>query len=113
MAYAIGHISGCHLNPAVTVGLWAGGRFDARDIPLYVLAQVLGAIVAAFLLFYIASGSPVYDLATNRLAANGFGEGSPGVEDIWRAVLSAVVLTAFFMWNHRGSTDGPAPAGLA
>ncbi|HET6524272.1 aquaporin Z [Sphingopyxis sp.] len=113
MAYAIGHISGCHLNPAVTVGLWAGGRFDARDIPLYVIAQVLGAIVAAFLLFYIASGSPVYDLATNGLAANGFGEGSPGGYDIWSGVLIEVVLTAFFVWIIMGSTDGRAPAGFA
>ena len=113
MAYAIGHISGCHLNPAVTVGLWAGGRFDAREIPLYVIAQVLGAIVAAFLLFYIASGSPVYDLATNGLAANGFGEGSPGGYDIWSGVLIEVVLTAFFVWIIMGSTDGRAPAGFA
>ncbi|QCB56050.1 aquaporin Z [Sphingopyxis sp. PAMC25046] len=113
MAYAIGHISGCHLNPAVTVGLWAGGRFDARDIPLYVIAQVLGAIVAAFLLFYIASGSPAYDLATNGLAANGFGEGSPGGYDIWSAVLIEIVLTAFFLWIIMGSTDGRAPAGFA
>ena len=113
MAYAIGHISGCHLNPAVTVGLWAGGRFDARDIPLYVAAQVLGAIVAAFLLFYIASGSPVYDLATNGLAANGFDEGSPGGYDIWSAVLIEIVLTAFFLWIIMGSTDGRAPAGFA
>ncbi len=113
MAYAIGHISGCHLNPAVTVGLWAGGRFDARDIPLYVVAQVLGAIVAAFLLFYIASGSPVYDLATGGLAANGFGEGSPGGYDIWSAVLIEIILTAFFVWIIMGSTDGRAPAGFA
>ena len=113
MAYAIGHISGCHLNPAVTVGLWAGGRFDARDIPLYVIAQLLGAIVAAFLLFYIASGSPVYDLATNGLAANGFGEGSPGGYDIWSGLLIEVVLTAFFLWIIMGSTDGRAPAGFA
>jgi aquaporin Z len=113
MAYAIGHISGCHLNPAVTVGLWAGGRFDARDIPLYVAAQVFGAIVAAFLLFYIASGSPVYDLATNGLAANGFGEGSPGGYDIWSGVLIEIVLTAFFLWIIMGSTDGRAPAGFA
>lgn len=113
MAYAIGHISGCHLNPAVTVGLWAGGRFEARDIPLYVIAQVLGAIVAAFLLFYIASGSPTYDLATNGLAANGFGEGSPGGFDIWSALLIEIVLTAFFLWIIMGSTDGRAPAGFA
>ena len=113
MAYAIGHISGCHLNPAVTVGLWAGGRFEARDIPLYVIAQVLGAIVAAFLLFYIASGSPAYDLATNGLAANGFGEGSPGGFDIWSALLIEIVLTAVFLWIIMGSTDGRAPAGFA
>jgi aquaporin Z len=113
MAYAIGHISGCHLNPAVTVGLWAGGRFDARDIPLYVVTQVLGAIVAAFVLFYIASGSPAYDLATNGLAANGFGEGSPGGYDIWSGLLIEIVLTAFFLWIIMGSTDGRAPAGFA
>ncbi|MBO9696044.1 MAG: aquaporin Z [Sphingopyxis sp.] len=113
MAYAIGHISGCHLNPAVTVGLWAGGRFEARDIPLYVVAQVLGAIVAAFLLFYIASGSPAYDLATNGLAANGFGEGSPGGYDIWSGLIIEVVLTAAFLWIIMGSTDGRAPAGFA
>lgn len=113
MAYAIGHISGCHLNPAVTVGLWAGGRFEARDIPLYFVAQVLGAIVAAFLLFYIASGSPAYDLATNGLAANGFGEGSPGGYDIWSGLIIEVVLTAAFLWIIMGSTDGRAPAGFA
>lgn len=113
MAYAIGHISGCHLNPAVTVGLWAGGRFDARDIQLYVIAQVLGAIVAAFLLFYIASGSPSYDLGANGLAANGFGEGSPGDYDLWSGLLIEIVLTAFFLWIIMGSTDGRAPAGFA
>jgi len=113
MAYAIGHISGCHLNPAVTVGLWAGGRFEARDIPLYIVAQVLGAIVAAFLLFYIASGSPAYDLATNGLAANGFSEGSPGGYDIWSGLIIEVVLTAAFLWIIMGSTDGRAPAGFA
>ena len=113
MASAIGHISGCHLNPAVTVGLWAGGRFEARDIPLYVVAQVLGAIVAAFLLFYIASGNPAYDLATNGLAANGFGGGSPGGYDIWSGLIIEVVLTAGFLWVIMGATDGRAPAGFA
>ena len=112
MAYAIGHISGCHLNPAVTVGLWAGGRFDARDIPLYVVAQVLGAIVAAFLLYYIAQGSPTYDIAKG-LAANGFDAGSPGHYDIWSALLIEVVLTGMFLWIIMGSTDGRAPAGFA
>ena len=113
MAYAIGHISGCHLNPAVTVGLWAGGRFDARDVPLYIVAQVLGAIVAAFLLFHIASGSPTYDLATNGLAANGFDAGSPGKYDVWSGLIIEIVLTAFFLWIIMGSTDGRAPAGFA
>ncbi len=113
MAYAIGHISGCHLNPAVTVGLWAGGRFQSRDIPLYVVAQVLGAIVAAFLLYYIASGNPDFDLATKGLAANGFGDGSPGHYDIWSALIIEVVLTAGFLWVIMGSTDGRAPAGFA
>lgn len=113
MAYAIGHISGCHLNPAVTVGLWAGGRFDAREIPLYVVAQVLGAIVAAFLLYYVASGSTAYDLATNGLAANGFGEGSPGKYDLYAALVIEIVLTAFFLWIIMGATDGRAPAGFA
>lgn len=112
MAYAIGHISGCHLNPAVTVGLWAGGRFDARDIPLYVVAQVLGAIVAAFLLYYIAQGSPTFDIA-NGLAANGYDGGSPGNYDIWSALIIEIVLTAIFLWIIMGSTDGRAPAGFA
>ncbi|MDO9367250.1 MAG: aquaporin Z [Sphingopyxis sp.] len=113
MAYAIGHISGCHLNPAVTVGLWAGGRFNARDIPLYVIAQVVGAIVAAFLLYHIASGTPAYDLATNGLAANGFDAGSPGRYNVWSAFIIEIVLTAFFLWIIMGSTDGRAPAGFA
>ena len=113
MAYAIGHISGCHLNPAVTVGLWAGGRFNARDIPLYVVAQVFGAIVAAFLLYHIASGTPAYDLATNGLAANGFDAGSPGRYNVWSAFIIEIVLTAFFLWIIRGSPDGRAPAGFA
>lgn len=113
MAYAIGHISGCHLNPAITVGLWAGGRFDARDIPLYVVSQVVGATAAAFLLYYIASGNPGYDLATNGLAANGFSEGSPGGYDLISGFTIEIVLTAFFLWIVMGSTDGRAPAGFA
>ena len=113
MAYAIGHISGCHLNPAVTVGLWAGGRFDARDIPLYVIAQVLGAIVAAFLLWHVAAGNPAFDLATKGLAANGYAAGSPGGYDITSALIIEILLTAFFLWIIMGSTDGRAPAGFA
>jgi aquaporin Z len=90
MAYAVGHISGAHFNPAVTVGLWAGGRFPARDILPYVVAHVVGAIAAAYLLYVIASGSPTYDLATNGLAANGFGDASPGNTRsalVWRSSL--------------------------
>ena len=113
MAYAIGHISGCHLNPAVTVGLWAGGRFNSRDIPLYVVAQVLGAIVAAFLLYYVASGTGTFDPATNQLASNGFGDASPGKYDLWSGLIIEIVLTAVFLWIIMGSTDGRAPAGFA
>ncbi len=113
MAYAIGHISGCHLNPAVTIGLWAGGRFDAKDIPVYVIAQTLGAIAAAYMLFMIASGSADYSLAENGLAANGYGEGSPGGYTLMAGLLIEALLTAFFLWIIMGSTDGRAPAGFA
>ncbi len=113
MAYAIGHISGCHLNPAVTFGLWAGGRFNAKDIPLYVAAQVVGAIFASFLLYIIATGNADYALATNGLAANGFDAGSPGTYNMLSGLLIEVVLTAFFVWIIMGATDGRAPAGFA
>lgn len=113
MAYAIGHISGCHLNPAVTIGLWAGGRFAAKDIPLYVAAQVLGAVAAAGLLYVIASGNADYSLAANGLAANGFADGSPGKYTLMAGLLIEVVLTAGFLWVIMGSTDGRAPAGFA
>ncbi|MBA3941726.1 MAG: aquaporin Z [Sphingopyxis sp.] len=112
MAYAIGHISGCHLNPAVTVGLWAGGRFAARDIPLYVVAQVAGGIVAAFLLYHVAAGNPAFDLA-NGLAANGYAAGSPGNYDLIAGFTIEIVLTAVFLWVIMGATDGRAPAGFA
>ncbi|MBN9789340.1 aquaporin Z [Pseudonocardia sp. TMWB2A] len=113
MAYAVGHISGGHFNPAVTVGLWAGGRFDAKDIPAYVIAQVIGAIVAAFTLYVIASGSPAYDLAVNGLAANGFDAGSPGKYTMAAGLLIEVILTGFFLFIIMGATDGRAPAGFA
>ncbi|MCC2601726.1 aquaporin Z [Sphingopyxis yananensis] len=113
MAFAIGHISGCHLNPAVTLGLWAGGRFAARDIPLYIIAQTLGGIVAAAALYTIASGTASYDLVVNGLAANGVGAGSPGGYNMGAGIMAEVLLTGFFLWIIMGATDGRAPAGFA
>lgn len=113
MAFAIGHISGCHLNPAVTFGLWAGGRFDARDIPLYVISQTLGAIAAAFTLYVIVTGKADYSLAANGLAANGVGEASPGGYAMATGFLVEVLLTFFFLFVIMGATDAKAPAGFA
>lgn len=113
MAYTIGHISGCHLNPAVTVGLWAGGRFHGRDIPAYVAAQVVGAAVAAFLLYVIASGKADWSLAANGLAANGYADHSPGGFDLQSGLLVEILLTFFFLVVIMGSTDTRAPAGFA
>ena len=113
MAYSIGHISGCHLNPAVTVGLWAGGRFDGREIPLYVIAQVLGAIAAAVTLYMIASGQPGYVLEPNGLAVNGVDTHSPGGYSMAAGVVTEVVMTAFFLLIIMGSTHSRAPAGFA
>ena len=113
MAYAIGHVSGCHLNPAVTLGLWAGGRFPAREIPAYAAAQVAGAIVAAGLLLVIANGTPAFDLATGGLAQNGYGEGSPGGYSLRAGLILETVLTAGFLVVILGATDGRAPAGFA
>ena len=113
MAYTIGHISGCHLNPAVTVGLWAGGRFPAKDIPLYVAAQLLGGIIAAGLLYVIATGNPDYSLATNGLAANGFGAHSPQGFSMQAGLIVEIVLTFFFLLVIMGATDSRAPAGFA
>ncbi|MCW3835306.1 aquaporin Z [Sphingomonas canadensis] len=110
MAYSIGHISGCHLNPAVTLGLWAGGRFPAKDIPLYVIAQVIGAVIAAALLYHIASGAPGY---TGGVASNGFGAHSPGGYVMMAGLLIEVVLTFMFLLIILGSTDSRAPAGFA
>jgi aquaporin Z len=113
MAYTIGHISGCHLNPAVTLGLWAGGRFPAGDVLPYWAAQVVGAIVAASVLLFIASGSPGFDLATNGLAQNGYGEASPGQYSLAAGFVCEVVLTAGFLLVILGSTDSRAPTGFA
>jgi aquaporin Z len=113
MAYTVGHISGCHLNPAVTIGLWAGGRFSARDVPGYVAAQLVGGIAAAFFLYLIASGKADWSLAANGLAANGYGEHSPGQYNLVSAFLIEVVLTFFFLLVIMGATDSRAPAGFA
>ena len=113
MAYSIGHISGCHLNPAVTFGLWAGGRFPGRDIPLYVIAQVLGAIAAAYTIYCIASGQPSFVLEPNGLAVNGVADHSPGGYSLAAGVVTEVVMTAFFLLVIMGATHSRAPAGFA
>ena len=112
MAYAIGHISGCHLNPAVTIGLAAGGRFPTSQILPYVLAQVVGAVIAACVLYLIASGGPGFDLAKG-FAANGYGEHSPGKYTLLACLLAEVVLTTMFLFIIMGSTHGKAPVGFA
>jgi aquaporin Z len=112
MAYAIGHVSGCHLNPAVTVGLAAGGRFPTGQIFPYIVAQVIGAIVAAAVLYVIARGAPGFDLA-GGFAANGYGEHSPGQYGVASAFIAEVLLTAFFLFIIMGATHGRAPAGFA
>lgn len=113
MAYAIGHISGCHLNPAVTVGLWAGGRFPAREIPTYIAAQVVGAILAAYVIYFIASGQPGFALQPNGLAVNGAGELSPGGYSMQAGVVTEIVMTAMFLLIIMGSTHSRAPMGFA
>ena len=112
MAYAIGHISGCHLNPAITVGLTAGGRFPAGQVVPYVAAQLIGAIVAALLLYVIAKGHPGFDLA-GGFATNGYGDHSPGHYDLTSALLMEIVMTMLFLFVIMGSTHGKAPAGFA
>jgi aquaporin Z len=112
MAYAIGHISGCHLNPAVTVGLAAGGRFPAGEVVPYVIAQVVGAIAGAAVLYAIARGAPGFDLAKG-FASNGFGEHSPGKYGMGAALIAEIVLTAMFLFVIMGATHGKAPAGFA
>ena len=111
MAYAIGHISGCHLNPAVSIGLWAGGRFPANKLMPYIAAQVLGAIVAGGVLYVIASGQPGYEIG--RFAANGFGEHSPGGYSMVSALVTEVVMTMMFLIIILGATDERAPKGFA
>ncbi|MEZ4776228.1 MAG: aquaporin Z [Bacteroidia bacterium] len=111
MAYAIGHISGCHLNPAVSVGLWMGGRFDQKDLLPYIGAQVLGAIAGAGILFVIASGKPGFELG--GFAANGYGEHSPGGYSMVAALVTEVVMTFMFLMIILGTTHSNASAGMA
>ena len=113
MAFAIGHISGCHLNPAVSIGLVAGGRFKASDLPAYIVAQVAGAIVATAVLAVIAKGLPNFDLVSSGFAANGFDLHSPHKYSMMSGFVVEVVLTALFLFVIMGSTDSRAPAGLA
>ncbi|MFC3912733.1 aquaporin Z [Pseudaeromonas sharmana] len=113
MAFAIGHISGCHLNPAVSVGLWAGGRFPASQLLPYIVAQVVGGLIAGGVLYVIASGKPGFDLVASGFASNGFGEHSPGGYSLLAAVVCEVVMTMMFVVVILGATDKRAPAGLA
>ncbi|MGD9021319.1 MAG: aquaporin Z [Lysobacterales bacterium] len=110
MAFAIGHISGCHLNPAVTLGLTVAGRFKAADVPAYVIAQVLGAIVAAAVLFYVASGVEGFG---GGLASNGYGEHSPQGYSMGAGLVTEIVMTLMFLLIILGATDKRAPAGFA
>lgn len=115
MAYAIGHISGCHLNPAVTVGLWAGGRFPGNEVAKYIVFQVLGAMLGAFVLYLIASGQASFDLASG-LASNGYGDHSPGGYTLFSGFITELVMTFMFLIVILGATHKlatPAMAGLA
>ncbi len=112
MAYAIGHISGCHLNPAVSVGLFVGGRFPAKDLIPYIIAQVVGGLLAGGVLYVIASGAAGFDLGAG-FASNGYGEHSPGKYTFMAALVTEVVLTAVFLFVIMGATDSRAPAGMA
>ncbi len=112
MAFAIGHISGCHLNPAVSVGLWAGGRFPRKDLLPYIVAQVLGATVAAGVLYMIASGAPGFKVASG-FASNGYAAHSPGGYTLLAALVTEIVMTMMFLFVIMGATDKRAPQGFA
>ncbi|WP_146492280.1 aquaporin Z [Vibrio sp. BS-M-Sm-2] len=113
MAFAIGHISGCHLNPAVTIGLWSGGRFDGKDVAPYIIAQVIGGIIAGGVLFVIASGQAGFDVVSSGFASNGYGEHSPGGYSLTAALVCEVIMTMVFLFVIMGATDSKAPAGFA
>ncbi len=112
MAYAIGHISGCHLNPAVSIGLWVGGRFPAKQVIPYIVAQVIGGLAAGGVLYLIASGKAGFDVASG-FASNGFGEHSPGQYTMVAGFICEVVMTMMFLFIILGATDKRAPAGFA
>ena len=112
MAYAIGHISGCHLNPAVSIGLWASGRFPAHKVPAYIISQVLGGLLAGGVLFLIASGQDGFSLSSG-FASNGYGAHSPGGYSLLAALLTEVVMTMMFLFIILGVTDKRAPQGFA
>ncbi|MGF1813328.1 MULTISPECIES: aquaporin Z [Vibrio] len=113
MAFAIGHISGCHLNPAVTIGLWTGGRFDGKEVAPYIIAQVIGGIIAGGVLLVIASGQAGFDVVASGFASNGYGEHSPGGYSLTAALVCEVVMTMVFLFVIMGATDSKAPAGFA
>lgn len=113
MAYAIGHISGCHLNPAVSIGLYIGKRFPASDLLPYIIAQVIGAIIGAGVIYLIASGKADFDLVKSGLAANGFGDHSPGKYSLGAGLAAEIVLTFMFLMIILGATDQRAPQGFA
>ncbi|MBS9818914.1 aquaporin Z [Vibrio alginolyticus] len=113
MAFAIGHISGCHLNPAVTVGLWAGGRFETKDVVPYIISQVIGGLIAGGVLYVIASGQAGFDVVGSGFAANGYGEHSPGQYSTIAALVTEVVMTMMFLIVIMGATDKRAPQGFA
>jgi aquaporin Z len=113
MAFAIGHISGCHLNPAVTIGLWAGGRFETKDVVPYIIAQVVGGVIAGGVLYVIATGQAGFDVVGSGFAANGYGTHSPGQYSMVAALVTEVVMTMMFLIVIMGATDKRATQGFA
>ncbi len=113
MAFAIGHISGCHLNPAVTVGLWAGGRFETKEVLPYIIAQIVGGLIAGGVLYVIAAGQMGFDIAASGFASNGYGEHSPGQYSMLAALVTEIVMTMMFLIVIMGATDKLAPQGFA